>query len=294
MYRKLIRGAVVCLLLAVLLAGSAFALTSGGATVSGSDVRLRTSADTSTSANIIKLMDKGTFLLVEEKLTGWYKVACDGAEGYVSADYVTFGETLEGVYNFAAETTGTSINLRQSASTGSGIVKNIAAAGTKLTVTGVSGQWLKVTDALGATGYIRSDYVKYAGGIGKAQTQGGQLVETAKQYLGYSYKWGGMSPKTGFDCSGFVNYVYDQYGYDLDRTAQQIYSNNGTAVSKDALQLGDVLCFGYGAKSISHVGIYIGEGQMIHASTSTTGVIISDINSDYYTKMFVGAKRILA
>ena len=293
MHRRFLKGAAAFLLTAALLATSVFAATIGGGTVSGSDVRLRTSADTSTSANIITQMKKGTFLLVEEKLNGWYKVAYNGVEGYVSADYVSFSETLEGTYSFSAETAGTAINLRSGASTGADIVKNIAAAGTKLTVTGVSGQWLKVTDAMGAVGYIRSDYVGYSGGIGTPQTAGSQLVETALSYKGYSYHWGGSSPKTGFDCSGFVNYIYDKYGYDLDRTAQQIYSNNGTAVSRDSLQPGDVLCFGSGAKSISHVGIYIGNGQMVHASTSTTGVITSDINSDYYTKMYVGAKRIL-
>lgn len=294
MLRKFLRGTVLCLALTVMLSVSASAVTIGGATVSGNNVRLRTSADTGSSANIIKQMDKGTFLLVEEKLPGWYKVVCDGAEGYVSADYAVFSEKLNGTYNFSASTTGTDVNMRSGATTGSAAVKSLPAKGTKLTVTGVSGQWLKVTDVFGAAGYIRSDYVSYSGGVGTPRTTGDQLVETAKTYLGYSYRWGGMSPSTGFDCSGFVNYVYDQYGYDLDRTAQQIYSNNGTAVTKDSLQPGDVLCFGWGPKSITHVGIYIGDGQMVHASTSSTGVITSDIDSDYYTRMFVGAKRILA
>ena len=273
MFRKLLRGTILSLILAALLAITASAVTIGGATVSGSSVRLRSSADTSSSANIIKQMNKGTFLLVEEKLSGWYKVVCDGVEGYVSADYAAFSETLDGTYTFSAATTGTNVNMRAGATTNSAAVKRLPAKGTALTVTGVSGQWLKVKDALGAAGYIRSDYVSYSGGVGTPQTEGSQLVETAKSYLGYSYRWGGMSPKTGFDCSGLVNYVYEQYGYDLDRTAQQIYSNNGTAVTKESLQPGDVLCFGWGPRSITHVGIYIGDGQMVHASTSTTGVI---------------------
>jgi len=76
--------------------------------------------------------------------------------------------------------------------------------------------------------------------------------------------------------------------------AQDIYSYDGVSVSRDSLALGDVLCFGYGSGSITHVGIYIGSGQMIHASTYNTGVIVSDIDSGYYTRMFVGAKRIAA
>jgi len=295
MFRKFLRAAALSLILAAVLTISASADTIGGATVTGNDVRLRTSADTGTLTNVVKQMNKGTFLLVEEKLPGWYKVVCDGVEGYVSADYAAFSETLDGTYNFTAYTSGTGVNMRASASTAGAVVKNLPAKGTTLTVTGASGAWLKVKDAFGTTGYIRSDYVCYESGeAAPALSTGAQLVSTAKSYLGYSYRWGGMSPSTGFDCSGFVNYVYDLYGYDLDRTAQQIYSNNGTYVTKDALQPGDVLCFGWGSGSISHVGIYIGDGQMVHASTSTTGVITSDINSDYYTRMFVGAKRILA
>ena len=293
MIRKLLRGFCVTLLLTVLLAVAACAVTVGGGTVTGSDVRLRTGADTSTDANIIRQMNKGTFLLVEETLGGWYKVAYDGVEGYVSADYFSFSETLDGTYTFGAETLGTDINLRSAASTSSAVTKRIAAKGTKLTVTGVSGAWLRVTDALGVSGYIRSDYVRYSDGIGTPQTTGAQLAETAGKYLGCAYRWGGTSPKTGFDCSGFVNYIYGQYGYELDRTAQDIYSNNGTAVSRDALQPGDVLCFGYGAKSITHVGIYTGGNLMVHASTSSTGVITSEIDSAYYSRMYVGAKRIL-
>jgi len=295
MLRKFLKVLALSAFLAALLTISASAATIGGGTVSGNNVRLRSSADTSKASNIIAQMNKGTFLLVEEKLSGWYKVVCNGTEGYVSADFVTFADTLDGTYDFTAKTSGTNINLRKSATTGSAVVKTVAAAGTQLKVTGVSGQWLKVRDTQGAEGYIRSDYVCYESAAAAAvKTTGETLVQTAMGYLGYSYRWGGTSPSTGFDCSGFVNYIYELYGYDLDRTAQQIYSNNGTAVTKDNLQPGDVLCFGWGSGSISHVGIYIGNGEMVHASTSSTGVITSDINSDYYTRMFVGAKRILA
>jgi len=100
-----------------------------------------------------------------------------------------------------------------------------------------------------------------------------------------------MSP-SGFDCSGFVNYICDIYGYDLYRVAQDIYNNDGSYVDKSALQPGDLVFFGYSAYGITHVGMYIGNGQFIHASTSTTGVIISELGSNYYTNRYVGAKRI--
>ena len=101
-----------------------------------------------------------------------------------------------------------------------------------------------------------------------------------------------MSP-SGFDCSGFVNYVYDLYGYDLYRVAQDIYHNDGNYVAKADLQPGDLVFYGYSVYGIPHVGMYIGGGQFIHASTSTTGVIISELDSSYYTNRYVGAKRIV-
>jgi len=180
------------------------------------------------------------------------------------------------------------------------VVKNLKASGTGLTVTGVNGQWLAVTDGAGASGYIRSDLVQYkrgaaAGGTESsqaAQSAGDKLVQTAMLYQGYAYTWGGMSPTTGFDCSGFANYVCAQYGVSLHRVAQDIYSYDGVSVGWNDLQPGDILCFGYGPYSVGHVGIYIGDGQMIHASTYTTGVIVSDL-SGYYTTNFVGAKRVV-
>ena len=297
---KWMRKAAALLLAAILLTTPCLAVTIGGATVTGSGVRLRSAADTSGTENVITEMAEGTFLLVEEKQNGWYKVVCNGVSGYVSADYASFSETLDGSYQFAAATCGTNINLRSAATTNSGVVKTLACSGAALSVVGVSGQWLKVTDAAGASGYIRSDLVSYSGAAACAGaltaalpvTTGQKLVQTALQYKGYAYHWGGMSPSTGFDCSGFANYVCKQNGISLHRVAQDIYSYDGTAVSKDQLQPGDLLFFGYGPYSVTHMGIYVGNGQMIHASTSTTGVIYSDINSNYYTRMYVGAKRV--
>ncbi len=299
MKHKWIRAAAAFVLAAVLMAAPCWALTVGGATVTGSEVRLRTSPDTSSDANILLEMEKGAFLLVEEQLDGWYKVVYNGTEGYVSADFADFSETAEGTYQFAAATDGTDVNLREGATTLSAVVKNLKESGTAVTVTGVSGQWLRVTDAFGASGYIRSDLLRYKQSAEPAQpapggqTVGDSLVQTALLYKGYSYCWGGMSPATGFDCSGFVNYVCSQHDISLHRVAQDIYTYDGVLVSRDALQPGDILCFGYGPWSVGHVGIYIGNGQMIHASTYNTGVIISDVDTGYYYTNLVGAKRVV-
>ena len=112
-------------------------------------------------------------------------------------------------------------------------------------------------------------------------------------YLGVPYVWAGTSP-SGFDCSGFVYYVYKECGYSINRTAESIYSN-GTYVEKSQLQVGDTVHFTSGSNSnyIGHVGIYIGDGQFIHASSGVGRVVISDLSSTYYLNNYYGARRII-
>ncbi len=119
-----------------------------------------------------------------------------------------------------------------------------------------------------------------------------ELVDHAMQFEGYPYVYGGQSP-SGFDCSGFVWYNYKQFGYSLNRTADRQYSN-GTPVRKSELLPGDLVFFTQNGSSISHVGIYVGNNIMLHASTSSTGVILSDLSSSYYLNHYYGAVRIIA
>ncbi len=120
-------------------------------------------------------------------------------------------------------------------------------------------------------------------------TTGSAVVEKAKQYLGYKYVYGGTTP-SGFDCSGFTLYIYKQFGITLNRTAAAQYSN-GVAVSRDNLQLGDLIMFG--KSGINHVGIYMGGGRIIHAANPSRGVTTDTINSGYYNTNYVGARRVL-
>lgn len=120
--------------------------------------------------------------------------------------------------------------------------------------------------------------------------KGATVVETAKQYLGYKYVYGGSSPSTGFDCSGFTSYVFKLHGVSLSRTAAGQYSN-GTGVEKANLQPGDLLMFG--KSGINHVGIYLGGGMMIHAANPSRGVTTDTINSGYYFNNYVGARRVI-
>ena len=122
-------------------------------------------------------------------------------------------------------------------------------------------------------------------------TLSAKLASTAKQYLGHRYIAGGASP-SGFDCSGFTSYVYKQHGITLPRSSTpQAYV--GTQVSKADLLPGDLLIFSNTyKKGPSHTGIYLGNNKFIHASNARTGVIISDLNSTYYTSKFTYGRRL--
>lgn len=113
----------------------------------------------------------------------------------------------------------------------------------------------------------------------KAQAAGnGQaIVDYACQFIGNPYVWGGTSLTNGADCSGFVQSVYKNFGYSLPRTCTP-QSNAGTAVSLAALAPGDLVFYDHGTGSCEHVGIYIGNGQIVHASSSRTGIKISNVN----------------
>lgn len=121
-----------------------------------------------------------------------------------------------------------------------------------------------------------------------------QLLEDAKVFKGGKYVWGGTTPQ-GFDCSGYVQYLYKKHHVNLPRTAWA-QSKKGLEVTKQNLKKGDLLFF-LTDKSrgipVTHVGIYIGHGQFIHAASKKKGIIISPINTGHYAQTFVKAKRIL-
>jgi len=120
------------------------------------------------------------------------------------------------------------------------------------------------------------------------------LTEYAKYFKGGRYIWGGTTPK-GFDCSGYVQYLYKKQGINLPRTALS-QSQVGEDVDIDNLKKGDLLFFLTDKKRkipVTHVGIYIGNGEFIHAASRKKGIIISPITQGYYAKKFVKAKRII-
>lgn len=118
-----------------------------------------------------------------------------------------------------------------------------------------------------------------------------KLVETALAYRGVPYVWGGTTPR-GFDCSGFTQYVYRRCGLALPRTCEHQFSV-GMIVEKEDLQPGDILLFQNtgGASGLSHVGMYIGGGKLIHAGSR--GITVVELSNSYFTRHYLCARRIV-
>lgn len=204
-----------------------------------------------------------------------------------------------------------SVNVRDNDSMDSNVV-SVLEKGTK--VSGIKGKyWIKVSEGRYiSVNYVQDEkvdlnqsnnaestdsYKKESKAKVVRSNEGGSgsaVAQAAYNYLGEKYVWGSAQPGVGFDCSGLTSYLYNKVcGISLYRNSAA-QSNNGYPVSKNNLKQGDLLFFSTnGSGSISHVGIYVGNGKMIHASTPSTGVIISDIDSNYYSDTFVTARRIL-
>ena len=211
---------------------------------------------------------------------------------------------------------GTSVNARSEANKSSSVVKKFD-TNDKVTVTGEDGDWY-IVDINGKKAYIQksllsSKKVETTSRSSNSLTENNEennvevqkeetttesnksadaIVAYAKTFQGYPYVYGSNGPSS-FDCSGFVQYVYKHFGYSLSRSSKT-QANDGVAVSKSNLQPGDILIFKNTAKTeIGHVGIYIGNGQFIHASNPKTGVTISSLSSASYQQRYVTARRIL-
>ena len=121
---------------------------------------------------------------------------------------------------------------------------------------------------------------------------GEQIVEEAKQYLGYDYVSAGKNPSTGFDCSGFTSYIYGQFGIGLGGSSGS-QANVGTEVDEEDMEPGDLLVYlGSDKSGVGHVGIYEGDGMFIHAANPSRGVVEDSINNSYYAQRLVSVRRL--
>lgn len=262
----------------------------GKGTISGSDVYFRSGP--STSSEILGTFEKGTVVEVVSAADVWCEIVYNGKTGYVHRDYLALeGETVEKMRGIVI---GSCVNVRSGATTDAGIVTKVY-AGAVVELLELKDNWYSIKYN-GYTGYICADYVReYKGNT--ASAIGEQVAAMAMSYLGVPYVWGGASP-SGFDCSGFTLYLFKQFGYNLSHSASAQWHDSGVYVERSDLQPGDIVFFSDPArtngKTCSHCGIYIGNGEFIHASSSSSGkyVRISSLTSGYYNTYYKGAKRL--
>ena len=221
----------------------------------------------STDYSVVRMSNEGDLAYIIGLNCGWYKVIYGEDICYIRSDYVDLTEVP--YENDASNKSplffrgGVSIGVSPSAS-----LLNSSSGNTGSSDTGSSGS------------------------VSENASIGQQMADKALTYNGYPYVWGGASPSTGFDCSGLVYYIAKCFGSSIPHGSTSQYAY-GTYVEKSDLQPGDFVFFeNTYTEGISHVGIYLGNGDFIHASSSETGVKISNLNEAYYINHYYGARRI--
>jgi len=270
------------------------------AQIVGTKVNIRTSPNTSSS--VITELSNSRVSIVD-KSSDWYKISFSGKTGWVSSDYIKV-LTTKGSIN------ANGVNFRESANT-TGKVINSLGKGTSVEILDTRSGWHKIKVG-SKVGYVVEKFITTTNTTNASaetsrsttaetlivsddsdDTAVGKLIAYAKEYVGVHYVYGGKSP-SGFDCSGFVGYVYKNFDIKLNSSAASMYSN-GTRVSKSTLSAGDILFFDASSRgksgSIDHVGIYLGNNTFIHASTSNRKVIIQSLSE--YRGTYIGAKRVM-
>lgn len=214
--------------------------------------RLNVREEQSADSRRIGYIDNGENVKVVEDCGDWLKVQyTDSKQGYVSAEYVSVHE--EFVYAKSIEEERREEAERQA----------LAARAQEAEQS--------TPEVIGTITFPTNQYTSNE----ELRTA---IVDYAMQYLGNKYVHGGRSLASGTDCSGFTCYIYKDFGYSLSRTPGGQYSTNGRSVSYDEIQPGDIIC--YGKSKCTHVGLYIGDGQIIHSANSRKGVIISAADYD--------------
>ncbi len=252
-------------------------------TITGSGVRMRMGP--STDFSIVTELSKGTSVKISGEYANWYEVSVNGKYGYVCKDYLKISAGLNSE-NSVGTVTGSAVRIRKGPGTSYDIV-GYCDSGAQVIISGKSGNWYAISYN-NINGYICADYVS----TGANSDLANRIIATAKEYLGTPYVYGGASPD-GFDCSGFVHYIYEQFGYHLERGATSQYNTNGVKVDKSNLKPADLVFFSDSVDPIGHVGIYIGDGQFIHASSGKGCVTINKLDDYYYCEHYTAAKRII-
>lgn len=287
---------------------------------------LRVREEASTESEIVGKLYPYTVATILEPGEEWTKIESGNVVGYVSNEYLMFGDDAGAYitehYKYCATVEVQALNVRQEQSTESECIGSVT-GGRELDIISENDEWVEIQYKEDVTGYVAREFVKVgwnypvamtveeeqemiaamlakqasvstrSSGTGSAVVPpvetsaeglalGQEIAAYACQFVGNPYVYGGSSLTNGTDCSGFTMSVYAQFGYSLSHSSS-VQMGQGTAVSLDSVQPGDIICYS------GHVGLYIGGGQIVHASTESTGIIISNM---YYTTP-IGARRIV-
>ncbi len=252
---------------------------------------LNVRSEPSTAGERLGTLKKGDEVEILETLDGWYLVTAGDLTGYVSAEYISLDGTVpeEGVVLYSG------LNVRTGPGTSYSRIGTLK-MGSTVTVLGKSGDWYQVSSG-SLTGYASAKYISILDDLSSSPV-GAAAAAMAVSLIGSRYVYGAAGPSS-FDCSGLSHYIYKQLGYTLQRGSSGQYNKNGTFVPLAQAEPGDLIFFfdprfdgSGGTLPTTHMGIYVGNGQFIHASTTSYRVQYDNVYGSYYTSYIVGVKRI--
>lgn len=258
----------------------------GMSVISSGNLNIRQEA--STDSEVIGILTNHNACELLEDAGEWYKVTSGKVTGYVNKQYLVTGDEAEAIAEQEIKTVATvnteTLNVRAEKSTEAAVLSQVGNS-EAFTVNSVADGWVEIS-VDDSVGYISQDYVtlaqalptaktieqvKYGDGVSDVRAS---VVSYALQFVGNRYVWGGTSLEKGVDCSGFTMRILGKYGISLPHSsrAQPSY---GTKISASEAKPGDLFFYGSG-RSISHVAIYIGNGQIVHASNKRDGIKVSN------------------
>ena len=258
----------------------------GMSVISSGNLNIRQEA--STDSEVVGILTNHNVCELLEDAGDWYKVTSGKVTGYVNKQYLVTGDEAESIAEQEIKTVATvnteTLNVRAEKSTEAAVLSQVGNS-EAFTVNSVADGWVEIS-VDDSVGYISQDYVtlaqalptaktieqvKYGDGVSDVRAS---VVSYALQFVGNRYVWGGTSLEKGVDCSGFTMRILGKYGISLPHSsrAQPSY---GTKISASEAKPGDLFFYGSG-RSISHVAIYIGNGQIVHASNKRDGIKVSN------------------
>jgi len=278
-------------------ANQSYAQEVGTVTASALNVRSGASVE---NARITKVY-RGDKVKILSSSNGWYNIKLNNEKtGWASSEYIKEGNSSSNYSQASqgiAKVKASSLNIRKGASTSYSKIGSLS-NGQVVDILEKSGTWSKVKTSNGLIGWVASTYLTFDINNKNENTEASSrgegreaIVELAYKQLGKKYVWGAEGPNS-FDCSGLTSYVYkNAIGKSIPRTSI-VQSQYGQYVPRSELQPGDLIFSDTDNDgSVNHVGIYIGNGKMIHAPRTGDVVKISDINNSFYKKAYVASRR---